>query len=133
MVTSQFITNYGTLGNNICDKNCCGICPDFQIDPTKPSTVTTQFITDGTHTGKLDEVKQFYIQTGETIEHPEYSALGNNICDNNGCGIGSSSSTSQMERTLSIQNIQFLETTSATRMVAELAQISRSVPPSQLR
>jgi len=75
----------------ICDKNGCDIQssrlgnpsffgpgPDFQIDSTKPITVTTQFITnDGTDTGKLVEVKQFYTQNGKTIEHPEYAVLGN--------------------------------------------------------
>merc|ERR1739845_48462 len=49
-----------------------------QVDSTKPITVTTQFITaDGTDTGKLKEVKQFYTQNGKTIEHPSYTVNGN--------------------------------------------------------
>merc|ERR1712159_477318 len=41
-------------------------------------SVTTQFITDdGTDTGKLVEVKQFYTQDGKTIEHPSYTVNGN--------------------------------------------------------
>ena len=65
-----------------CDKNGCDIQssylgnpkffrlgPDLQVDSTKPITVTD--------TGKLVEVKQFYVQNGKTIEHPEYSVLGN--------------------------------------------------------
>jgi cellulose 1,4-beta-cellobiosidase len=51
---------------------------EFQIDSTKPITVTTQFITaDGTDHGKLSEVKQFYTQNGKTIEHPSYTVNGN--------------------------------------------------------
>jgi len=75
----------------ICDKNGCdmqahrlgktdffGPGSDFQIDSTKPVTVTTQFITDdNTDTGKLVEVKQFYSQNGKTIEHPSYKVNGN--------------------------------------------------------
>merc|ERR1712151_636431 len=66
----------------VCDKNGCDIQPhrlgthdffgpgsSFQIDSTKPVTVTTQFITnDGTDHGKLTEVKQFYTQGGKTID-----------------------------------------------------------------
>merc|ERR1712125_151527 len=82
----------------MCDKNGCDIQPhrlgthdffgpgsDFQVDSTKPVTVTTQFITtDGTDHGKLVEVKQFYHQDGKTIEHPNYSVNGkqhNSITD----------------------------------------------------
>jgi len=51
--------------------------PSFQIDSTKPVTVTTQFITnDGTDHGKLTEVRQFYQQEGRTIEHPQYTVNG---------------------------------------------------------
>ena len=40
--------------------------------------VTTQFITsDGTDSGKLVSVKQFYTQNGKTIEHPAYTVNGN--------------------------------------------------------
>merc|ERR1712084_109656 len=74
----------------LCDKNGCDIQPhrlgthnffgpgsDFQIDSTKPVTVTTQFITnDGTDHGKLTEVRQFYQQDGKTIEHPSYTVNG---------------------------------------------------------
>lgn len=75
----------------ICDKNGCDIQSyrlgnknffgpgsQFQIDSTKPVTVTTQFITnDGTDHGKLVEVKQIYSQNGKTIEHPKYTVNGN--------------------------------------------------------
>merc|ERR1712024_359906 len=75
----------------LCDKNGCdmqsyrlgnknffGPGSEFQVDSTKPITVTTQFITnDGTDTGKLVEVKQFYTQDGKTIEHPKYTVNGN--------------------------------------------------------
>jgi cellulose 1,4-beta-cellobiosidase len=75
----------------LCDKNGCDIQPNrlgqtnffgagagFAIDSTKPITVTTQFITnDGTDSGKLTEVKQFYTQDGRTIEHPTYTVNGN--------------------------------------------------------
>jgi cellulose 1,4-beta-cellobiosidase len=75
----------------ICDKNGCdmqsyrlgvenfwGPGSSFQIDSTKPVQVTTQFITsDGTDSGKLVSVKQFYTQNGKTIEHPAYTVNGN--------------------------------------------------------
>merc|ERR1711967_147699 len=84
--------------SGMCDKNGCDIQPhrlgthdffgpgsDFQIDSTKPVTVTTQFITnDGTDHGKLTEVRQFYQQDGKTIEHPSYTVNGkqhNSITD----------------------------------------------------
>merc|ERR1711991_983421 len=65
--------------SGMCDKNGCDIQPhrlgthdffgpgsNFQIDSTQPVTVTTQFITnDGTDSGKLTEVKQFYTQNGK--------------------------------------------------------------------
>merc|ERR1712071_436070 len=58
---------------------------DFQIDSTKPVTVTTQFITnDGTDHGKLVEVKQIYQQDGKITEHPSYTVNGkqhNSITD----------------------------------------------------
>jgi len=74
----------------VCDKNGCDINAyrlgnkkfwgpgsAFEIDSTKPVTVTTQFITDdGTDNGKLVEVKQFYNQNGKTIEHPTYKVNG---------------------------------------------------------
>ena len=99
--------------------------------------MTTQFITEGTDIGKLVEVKQFYIQNGENIEHPKYSALGNNICDNNGCGPGPDFQNDPTKpstvTTQFITNMALLETTSATRMVVEWAQISRLIPPGQVR
>merc|ERR1712232_70646 len=75
----------------LCDKNGCdmqshrlgnknffGPGSQFQIDSTKPITVTTQFITDdNSDNGKLVEVKQFYTQDGKTIEHPKYTVNGN--------------------------------------------------------
>merc|ERR1712115_528099 len=74
----------------LCDKNGCDIQSyrlgnkkffgpdsDFEIDSTKPVTVTTQFITnDGTDHGKLTEVRQFYQQDGKTVEHPAYTVNG---------------------------------------------------------
>merc|ERR1712139_544995 len=55
----------GRLGQT----NFFGAGAGFTIDSTKPITVTTQFITnDGTDSGKLTEVKQFYTQHGRTIE-----------------------------------------------------------------
>merc|ERR1712147_93658 len=58
--------------------NFWGPGSDFQIDSTKPVQVTTQFITDdGSDSGKLVEVKQFYSQNGQTIEHPAYTVNGN--------------------------------------------------------
>merc|ERR1711912_205145 len=85
-----------------CDKNGCDIQPhrlgthdffgpgsDFQIDSTKPVTVTTQFITnDGTDHGKLTEVRQFYTQNGQTIEHPSYTVNGkqHNTITDDFCG-----------------------------------------------
>jgi len=84
----------------VCDKNGCDIQnirfngleskfygpgPDFKIDSLKPVTVTTQFLTDdGTDSGTINEVKQFYTQGGKTIEHPMYSVNGkkhNSITD----------------------------------------------------
>merc|ERR1712024_14169 len=79
------------MGKGLCDKNGCdmqsyrlgnknffGPGSQFQIDSTKPITVTTQFITnDGTDHGKLVEVKQIYHQNGKTIEHPSYTVNGN--------------------------------------------------------
>merc|ERR1712185_774846 len=76
--------------SGMCDRNGCNIQPhmlgthdffgpgsDFQIDSTKPVTVTTQFITnDGTDHGKLTEVRQFYQQDGKIIEHPSYTVNG---------------------------------------------------------
>merc|ERR1711890_179246 len=63
----------GRLGTH----NFFGPGSDFQIDSTKPLTVTTQFITnDGTDHGKLTEVRQFYQQDGKSVEHPAYTVNG---------------------------------------------------------
>jgi len=74
----------------VCDKNGCDIQSrrlglenffgpgsSFTIDSSKPVTVVTQFVTaDGTDSGKLSGVRQFYVQNGKTIEHPEYMLNG---------------------------------------------------------
>lgn len=78
--------------SGVCDKNGCDIQnyrlngkgskffgpgSDYEIDSTKPVQVTTQFMTaDGTDTGKLNRVKQFYTQNGKTVEHPMYTVNG---------------------------------------------------------
>lgn len=76
--------------SGVCDKNGCdmssyrlgetdfyGPGPAFQVDSTKPVTVTTQFMTDdGTDSGTISRVKQFYTQDGKTIEHPTYQING---------------------------------------------------------
>merc|ERR1712072_881632 len=83
-------TASGDQFNGICDKSGCDIQAhrlgvhnffgpgsEFQIDSTKPVTVTTQFITaDGTDHGKLTEVKQFYQQDGKVVQHPKYTVNG---------------------------------------------------------
>jgi cellulose 1,4-beta-cellobiosidase len=80
----------GQRFDGVCDKNGCDIQSyrlgntkffgpgsEYTIDSTKPVTVTTQFITeDGTDSGKLKEVRQFYIQNGKKIEHPMYTVNG---------------------------------------------------------
>ena len=50
---------------------------DFQIDSTKPVTVTTQSITndDGDH-DKPMEVNQRYQQDGKTTDHSSYTVTG---------------------------------------------------------
>jgi len=77
--------------SGVCDKNGCdmqayrigvsdfyGPGSNFKVDTTKPITVTTQFITDdGTDSGTISEVKQFYTQDGKTIEHQMYNINGN--------------------------------------------------------
>jgi cellulose 1,4-beta-cellobiosidase len=80
----------GERFQGVCDKNGCDIQStrlentkfwgpgsEFTLDSTKPVTVTTQFITvDGTDSGTLKEVKQFYHQNGKKIEHPKYTVNG---------------------------------------------------------
>jgi len=74
----------GDRFKGVCDKNGCdfqtvrlgkddfwGPGPNYDIDSTKPMTAVTQFITDdNTDTGKLVEVRRFYIQDGKTIQTP---------------------------------------------------------------
>merc|ERR1711976_1004191 len=87
----SYCGNGGDRFKSVCDRNGCdmqshrlgeenffGPGSDFQVDSTKPITVTTQFITDdNTDSGNLVEVKQFYTQNGKTIEHPSYTVNGN--------------------------------------------------------
>merc|ERR1712151_1162420 len=75
----------------VCDKNGCdfatnrlgeksfyGPGSNFQIDSTKKMTVVTQFITDdGTDSGKVNEVRRFYVQDGKKIETPTVTLQGN--------------------------------------------------------
>lgn len=79
----------------VCDKNGCdiqhnrfseggasqtfyGAGKKYKINANEKVTVTTQFITaDGTDSGKLSEVKQFYTQNGKTFDHPHYKINGN--------------------------------------------------------
>jgi len=74
----------GDRFKGVCDKNGCdfnpyregahkfyGPGPEFELNSLKPMTVVTQFITeDGTDTGKLKEMKRFYVQDGKTVENP---------------------------------------------------------------
>jgi cellulose 1,4-beta-cellobiosidase len=74
----------GDRFKGVCDKNGCdfnpyregakdfyGPGPSFKLDSTKPMTVVTQFITDdGTDTGKLKEMRRFYVQDGKRIYNP---------------------------------------------------------------
>jgi len=77
----------GDRFKGVCDKNGCdfnpyregvhdfyGPGPQFKLDSTKPMKVVTQFITDdGTDTGKLKEMRRFYIQNNKTIYNPQPS------------------------------------------------------------
>jgi len=85
--------NGKTRFKGVCDKNGCdiqhnrfegakqtfyGAGDKFKINGNKKVQVTTQFITkDGTDSGKLHEVKQFYTQNGKTVHHPHYGINGN--------------------------------------------------------
>merc|ERR1712048_569842 len=74
----------------VCDKNGCDFAPNrlgkksfygpgsnFQLDSTKKMTVVTQFITaDGTDSGKVNEVKRFFMQDGKKIENPTVQLEG---------------------------------------------------------
>merc|ERR1711865_385133 len=65
-------SKYGNAGAEMGLGYCDAQCPQ----------VTTQFITDdGSDSGKLTEVKQFYTQDGKTIEHPMYNVNGNTYND----------------------------------------------------
>ncbi|CZT06856.1 probable Probable 1,4-beta-D-glucan cellobiohydrolase A [Rhynchosporium graminicola] len=59
--------------------------PGKTIDTSKPVTVVTQFITaDGTTTGKLSEIKRFFVQNGVTYASPSSNVAGisgNSITD----------------------------------------------------
>lgn len=73
----------GAVCNNTCDAAGCdfntyrlgnktflGPGSNFNIDTTKPFTVTTQFIsTDGTNDGDLQEIRRFYVQDGKKINN----------------------------------------------------------------
>ncbi|KAF1336473.1 putative glycosyl hydrolase family 7 protein, partial [Globisporangium splendens] len=74
----------------VCDEDGCDNNPyrmgnttffgpgaSFQIDTTKPFTVTTQFITsDKTANGNLAEIKRFFKQNGKVIENPKIKIAG---------------------------------------------------------
>jgi cellulose 1,4-beta-cellobiosidase len=72
----------GQRFQGVCDKDGCDINPfrhgveDFfgpgkKVDTNKPFTVVTQFLTsDNTDNGDLVEIKRFFVQNGQKIEHP---------------------------------------------------------------
>merc|ERR1712151_766643 len=74
----------GQRYQGVCDKDGCDINPfrmgnktfygrgaGFVVDTTKLMTVVTQFITeDGTDSGKLSEIRRFYVQGGKRIYSP---------------------------------------------------------------
>jgi cellulose 1,4-beta-cellobiosidase len=72
----------GQRYSGVCDKDGCDINsfrhgvenfygPGKRVDTNKPFTVVTQFITtDGTDYGDLKEIKRFFVQNGQKIEHP---------------------------------------------------------------
>ncbi len=52
-------------------------CSSQEVNSAEPVTVTTQFLTDdGTDSGTINKVKQFYTQNGKTVEHPMYTING---------------------------------------------------------
>merc|ERR1719393_1203633 len=75
----------------VCDKNGCDFATNrlgektfygpgssFEVDTTKPFTVVTQFVTDsGEDSGKVNEVRRFYVQDGKKIETPTVTLQGN--------------------------------------------------------
>lgn len=78
-----------------CDRDGCDVNPyrlgvkDFYgpgltVDPQKPFTVVTQFLTvDGTDGGDLAEIRQYFVQDGQVINQPEAQGIegveGNSI------------------------------------------------------
>jgi len=74
----------------MCDKDGCdynnyrmgahefyGEGSGFEVNTEKPMTVVTQFLThDGTDTGKLSEIKRFYVQDGKVIKNSEATLAG---------------------------------------------------------
>mmetsp|Transcript_25948 Transcript_25948/g.46905 ORF Transcript_25948/g.46905 Transcript_25948/m.46905 type:complete len:480 (+) Transcript_25948:54-1493(+) len=88
----------GQRYDGVCDKDGCDFNPyrmgnetfygrhgGFTVDSTKELTVVTQFLTsDGTDSGDLVEIRQFYVQDGNVIPH-SYSSIsdvkGNSITD----------------------------------------------------
>ena len=82
--------------NGICDKDGCDfnsfrmgdksfLGKGLTVDTNKPITVVTQFITaDGTSSGKLSEIKRFYVQDGKQIANSNSTisgVSGNSITD----------------------------------------------------
>jgi len=92
----------GDRFKGVCDKNGCdfnpyregdhmfyGPGPQYTLNSLKPMRVVTQFITeDGTDTGKLKEMKRFYVQDGKTILNPvpsydtkgEFTSISEAMC-----------------------------------------------------
>eukprot|EP01133_Synstelium_polycarpum_P007703 gene7703-9020_t len=76
-----------------CDPDGCDINPyrmgnttfygaGMTLDTKKPMTVVTQFLSNGS--GKLKEIKRFYVQNGKTIGQPESmieDVIGNSITE----------------------------------------------------
>jgi cellulose 1,4-beta-cellobiosidase len=80
----------GERYEGLCDKDGCdynnyrmgeplfyGKGSQFTVDTSKKMTVVTQFLTDdGTDTGKLSEIKRFYVQDGNVMENSAATVLG---------------------------------------------------------
>lgn len=85
----------GERYEGVCDKDGCDINPfrmgnttfygrgpGFAVDTTRPMTVVTQFITeDGTDTGRLSEIRRFYVQDKQVIHSPPAVLLGHDDHD----------------------------------------------------
>ena len=79
----------GERYDGVCDKDGCDINPfrmgnqnfygrgdQYEVNTLKPMTLVTQFITDdGTDSGKLVEIKRFYVQDGKVIHTPASTIL----------------------------------------------------------